>query len=110
MPENVEKAKEEIEAHIAVRTGSQQTNVDDDFRNNGTEVGSPLTNPEYVEAAISAPFPSRYVGKKAGDETFCVIFKLLKLFKLLCLQFFVADVQYSQQKCIAIQCSKLLSY
>nr|ACV87296.1 PEM-3 KH domain protein [Phallusia mammillata]CAB3263777.1 RNA-binding protein MEX3B [Phallusia mammillata] len=42
LPENVEKAKEEIEAHIAARTGTQQVSVDDDFKNNGTEVGSPL--------------------------------------------------------------------
>ncbi|CAK8676975.1 RNA-binding protein MEX3B-like [Clavelina lepadiformis] len=44
LPENVEKAKEEIEAHIASRTGSLQTNIDDDFKNNGTEVGSPCSS------------------------------------------------------------------
>lgn len=44
LPENVEKAKEEIEAHIATRTGTQQISVDDDFKNNGTEVGSPLVS------------------------------------------------------------------
>uniref|UniRef100_F7B369 RNA-binding protein MEX3B n=1 Tax=Ciona intestinalis TaxID=7719 RepID=F7B369_CIOIN len=38
LPENVEKAKEEIEAHIATRTGTQQQNIEDDFKNNGTEV------------------------------------------------------------------------
>lgn len=41
LPENVEKAKEEIEAHIAARTGSQHRDVDDDFASNGTLVGSP---------------------------------------------------------------------
>jgi len=56
LPENVEKAKEEIEAHIAVRTGSHHTSIDDDFKNNGTEVGSPSTNCDYIEAAISTPF------------------------------------------------------
>jgi RNA-binding protein MEX3 len=40
LPENVEKAKEEIEAHIAARTGTQQISVDDDFKSNGTEVGA----------------------------------------------------------------------
>nr|BAB03404.1 PEM-3 [Ciona savignyi] len=40
LPENVEKAKEEIEAHIATRTGTQQQSIDDDFKNNGTEVGN----------------------------------------------------------------------
>lgn len=60
LPENVEKAKEEIEAHIAVRTGSHHASIDDDFKNNGTEVGSPATNTEYMEAAISAPFQTKY--------------------------------------------------
>jgi len=39
----VEKAKEEIEAHIAARTGTQQVNIDDDFKNNGTEVDGPVS-------------------------------------------------------------------
>ncbi|XP_002667516.2 RNA-binding E3 ubiquitin-protein ligase MEX3C [Danio rerio] len=41
MPENVDRAREEIEAHIAMRTaGSVETNVDDDdFHYNGTDVG-----------------------------------------------------------------------
>ncbi|XP_039270763.2 RNA-binding protein MEX3B-like [Styela clava] len=43
LPENVEKAKEEIEAHIAARTGSQHRDVDDDFASNGTVVGSPAS-------------------------------------------------------------------
>lgn len=40
LPENVEKAKEEIEAHIATRTGCQQLNIEEDFANNGILVGS----------------------------------------------------------------------
>lgn len=43
LPENVEKAKEEIEAHIAARTGSQSRDIDDDFASNGTVVGSPAS-------------------------------------------------------------------
>ncbi|KAL0194149.1 hypothetical protein M9458_012445, partial [Cirrhinus mrigala] len=41
MPENVDRAREEIEAHIAMRTaGSVDTSVDDDdFHYNGTDVG-----------------------------------------------------------------------
>lgn len=41
MPENVDRAREEIEAHIAMRTaGSVDTTVDDDdFHYNGTDVG-----------------------------------------------------------------------
>nr|XP_023692334.1 RNA-binding E3 ubiquitin-protein ligase MEX3C [Paramormyrops kingsleyae] len=40
MPENVDRAREEIEAHIAVRTGSyvEQAADDDDFHCNGTDV------------------------------------------------------------------------
>ena len=60
LPENVEKAKEEIEAYIAARTGSHHTSIDDDFKNNGTEVGNPSTNSNYMEAAISAPFQTKY--------------------------------------------------
>ncbi|XP_067295708.1 RNA-binding E3 ubiquitin-protein ligase MEX3C [Pseudorasbora parva] len=41
MPENVDRAREEIEAHIAVRTvGNVDTSADDDdFHYNGTDVG-----------------------------------------------------------------------
>uniref|UniRef100_A0A8C1WS55 K Homology domain-containing protein n=1 Tax=Cyprinus carpio TaxID=7962 RepID=A0A8C1WS55_CYPCA len=41
MPENVDRAREEIEAHIVMRTaGSVDTSVDDDdFHYNGTDVG-----------------------------------------------------------------------
>uniref|UniRef100_A0A8C1M4Q4 Mex-3 RNA binding family member C n=1 Tax=Cyprinus carpio TaxID=7962 RepID=A0A8C1M4Q4_CYPCA len=41
MPENVDRARDEIEAHIAMRTvGSVDTTVDDDdFHYNGTDVG-----------------------------------------------------------------------
>lgn len=53
LPENVEKAKEEIEAHIAMRTCAQQTSIDDDFKNNGTEVGSPNTAINYTKPAFN---------------------------------------------------------
>ena len=53
LPENVEKAKEEIEAHIASRTGVQQTSIDDDFRNNGTEVGSPCVASNFIKPGLN---------------------------------------------------------
>ena len=52
LPENVERAKEEIEAHIASRTGSQQTSIDDDFRNNGTDVEGPCSQSEYAKMTM----------------------------------------------------------
>lgn len=39
LPENVEKAKVEIESHIAIRTGGQIEGQDDDFHNNGVDSG-----------------------------------------------------------------------
>ena len=47
MPENVEVAKQEIEAHIAQRTGAGLIDRDLDFAANGTDV---LENGEPVEA------------------------------------------------------------
>ncbi|XP_078408607.1 RNA-binding E3 ubiquitin-protein ligase MEX3C [Cetorhinus maximus] len=39
MPENVDRAREEIEAHIAVRTGNYiEINEENDFHSNGTDV------------------------------------------------------------------------
>ncbi|XP_044309392.1 RNA-binding protein MEX3D [Varanus komodoensis] len=39
MPENVDRAREEIEAHITMRTGSLiDTSTDNDFHSNGTDV------------------------------------------------------------------------
>ncbi|XP_025928417.1 RNA-binding protein MEX3D [Apteryx rowi] len=39
MPENVDRAREEIEAHITMRTGSfVDVNADNDFHSNGTDV------------------------------------------------------------------------
>ncbi|XP_054252257.1 RNA-binding protein MEX3D [Indicator indicator] len=39
MPENVDRAREEIEAHITMRTGSfVDVNTDNDFHSNGTDV------------------------------------------------------------------------
>lgn len=53
LPENVEKAKEEIEAHIAARTGSQHRDVDDDFASNGTVVGSPASFAARTQSAFT---------------------------------------------------------
>eukprot|EP00061_Rhincodon_typus_P003079 g19221.t1 len=46
MPENVDRAREEIEAHIAMRTGGLIELTDDnDFHANGTDVGFELGGP-----------------------------------------------------------------
>ncbi|KAM8939294.1 RNA-binding protein MEX3D [Pelodytes ibericus] len=43
MPENVDRAREEIEAHITMRTGSLvDVHPDNDFHSNGTDVGMEL--------------------------------------------------------------------
>lgn len=39
LPENVDKAKIEIESHIAIRTGGQVEGQDDDFHSNGVDSG-----------------------------------------------------------------------
>lgn len=45
MPENVDRAREEIEAHIAMRTGGLiELQDDNDFHANGTDVGFDLHN------------------------------------------------------------------
>ncbi|CAL9702191.1 unnamed protein product [Knipowitschia caucasica] len=45
MPENVDRAREEIEAHIAMRTGGViELQDDNDFHANGTDVGFDLLN------------------------------------------------------------------
>ncbi|XP_072320803.1 RNA-binding protein MEX3B [Eucyclogobius newberryi] len=45
MPENVDRAREEIEAHIAMRTGGIiELQDDNDFHANGTDVGFDLLN------------------------------------------------------------------
>ncbi|NXR06136.1 MEX3D protein, partial [Semnornis frantzii] len=59
MPENVDRAREEIEAHITMRTGSfVDVNADNDFHSNGTDVcldlqGSPAS------LWAKAPHPAR---------------------------------------------------
>lgn len=56
LPENVERAKEEIEAHIAMRTGGQLENDkgQDDFATNGTDTGT-FHNSGPAEMSVFTP-------------------------------------------------------
>uniref|UniRef100_A0A8B9UBT7 Mex-3 RNA binding family member D n=1 Tax=Anas zonorhyncha TaxID=75864 RepID=A0A8B9UBT7_9AVES len=59
MPENVDRAREEIEAHITMRTGSFiDVNADNDFHTNGTDVCLDLQGGAAVLWA-KAPHPAR---------------------------------------------------
>ncbi|XP_053311828.1 RNA-binding protein MEX3D [Spea bombifrons] len=58
MPENVDRAREEIEAHITMRTGSLvDINPDNDFHRNGTDVCTDLLGggPSSIWAKVPAP-------------------------------------------------------
>ncbi len=83
MPENVDRAREEIEAHIAMRTaGSVDTIVDDDdFHYNGTDVGfesgshrawlfsGGVSNVHSNAAAIATTAPARSEATLASPTT-----------------------------------------
>ncbi|NWQ72228.1 MEX3C ligase, partial [Neopipo cinnamomea] len=59
MPENVDRAREEIETHIAVRTGGfVELSEEDDFHCNGTDVG--------FEGAWAGPPPPGRTGMGSG--------------------------------------------
>uniref|UniRef100_A0A8D0HKS3 Mex-3 RNA binding family member D n=1 Tax=Sphenodon punctatus TaxID=8508 RepID=A0A8D0HKS3_SPHPU len=59
MPENVDRAREEIEAHITMRTGSFiDINTDNDFHSNGTDVCLDLLG-NTASLWAKAPNPSR---------------------------------------------------
>lgn len=60
MPENVDRAREEIEAHITMRTGSFiDINADNDFHSNGTDVCLDLLGGTTSSLWAKAPNPSR---------------------------------------------------
>ncbi|NXH18548.1 MEX3D protein, partial [Bucco capensis] len=69
MPENVDRAREEIEAHITMRTGSFiDVNTDNDFHSNGTDVcldlqGSP------ANLWAKAPHPSRHTSVALRNDS-----------------------------------------
>lgn len=67
LPENVEKAKEEIEAHIAARTGSQHRDIDDDFASNGTVVGSPASFSSRTTSAFTPYRANPMMGQSRPD-------------------------------------------
>ncbi|KFV81356.1 RNA-binding protein MEX3D, partial [Struthio camelus australis] len=59
MPENVDRAREEIEAHITMRTGSFiDVNADNDFHSNGTDVCLDLQG-STASLWAKAPNPAR---------------------------------------------------
>ncbi|KAJ8381022.1 hypothetical protein SKAU_G00018000 [Synaphobranchus kaupii] len=57
MPENVDRAREEIEAHIALRTGScvETTGDENDFHYNGTDVSFEVAGPGAWSSSGAAP-------------------------------------------------------
>uniref|UniRef100_A0A4W3IQT6 Mex-3 RNA binding family member C n=2 Tax=Callorhinchus milii TaxID=7868 RepID=A0A4W3IQT6_CALMI len=60
MPENVDRAREEIEAHIAVRTGNYiEVNEENDFHSNGTDVSFDSVGLEAAWAEMNANGPAR---------------------------------------------------
>ncbi|XP_063003014.1 RNA-binding protein MEX3D [Elgaria multicarinata webbii] len=91
MPENVDRAREEIEAHITMRTGSLiDVNADNDFHSNGTDVcldglgGNPsglwskapnparrtlssLRNDNLSSLGSASPAPEPYFGGPVAD-------------------------------------------
>ncbi|NXJ31110.1 MEX3C ligase, partial [Dicrurus megarhynchus] len=72
MPENVDRAREEIEMHIAMRTGGfVELSDDDDFRANGTDVGfeGGLPGPAWLGARPAAPARARMVSSYRNDSS-----------------------------------------
>ncbi|KAJ8374527.1 hypothetical protein SKAU_G00051070 [Synaphobranchus kaupii] len=73
MPENVDRAREEIETHITLRTGAfVELQGDNDFHSNGTDVsleGLGLGGGLWSRASHSAP-PPHLSGRKARSASF----------------------------------------
>ncbi|NXB65410.1 MEX3C ligase, partial [Struthidea cinerea] len=70
MPENVDRAREEIEMHIAMRTGSfVELSDDNDFHANGTDVGfeGGPPGPAWLGAQPAAPARTRMVSSYRND-------------------------------------------
>ncbi|NXE02087.1 MEX3C ligase, partial [Chaetorhynchus papuensis] len=68
MPENVDRAREEIEMHIAMRTGSfLELSDDSDFRANGTDVG--FEGPAWPGARPAPPARARTVSGYRNDSS-----------------------------------------
>lgn len=69
MPENVDRAREEIEAHIALRTGScvdMTADLDNDFHCNGTDVGFETAG-HWLHHATPGGVQHRGTGAGAGS-------------------------------------------
>ncbi|XP_005528155.2 PREDICTED: RNA-binding E3 ubiquitin-protein ligase MEX3C [Pseudopodoces humilis] len=72
MPENVDRAREEIEMHIAMRTGAfLELGGDADFRDNGTDVGfeGSAPGPAWLGARPAAPARARMVSSYRNDSS-----------------------------------------
>ncbi|NXY82795.1 MEX3C ligase, partial [Alcedo cyanopectus] len=73
MPENVDRAREEIEMHIAMRTGSYvHLSPDNDFHSNGTDVGfegGALGSPWLPSDPLPPPQPTRMISSYRNDSS-----------------------------------------
>uniref|UniRef100_A0A3Q0SIG7 Mex-3 RNA binding family member D n=1 Tax=Amphilophus citrinellus TaxID=61819 RepID=A0A3Q0SIG7_AMPCI len=69
MPENVDRAREEIETHITLRTGTfVDLQGDNDFHTNGTDVS--LEGLSSLSGGLGASFPFSTSSSSAGGFTF----------------------------------------
>ncbi|MEE6522525.1 hypothetical protein FKM82_021114, partial [Ascaphus truei] len=69
MPENVDRAREEIEAHITMRTGSLvDVHPDNDFHSNGTDVCMDLLGGGPASLWAKVPAPRRGSGGTRNDS------------------------------------------
>ncbi|KAM4710152.1 RNA-binding E3 ubiquitin-protein ligase MEX3C [Discoglossus pictus] len=73
MPENVDRAREEIEMHIAMRTGNYiELNEENDFHYNGTDVsfeGSAAIASAWLSANPTAPGRNRMISNYRNDSS-----------------------------------------
>ncbi|XP_070588700.1 RNA-binding protein MEX3D [Erythrolamprus reginae] len=70
MPENVDRAREEIEAHITMRTGSFiDINVNNDFHSNGTDVCLDLMGCNPSSLWSKAPHPTQRTGPSLRNDS-----------------------------------------
>ncbi|XP_075400694.1 RNA-binding protein MEX3D [Tenrec ecaudatus] len=68
MPENVDRAREEIEAHITLRTGAlADPGADSDFHTNGTDVCLDLLGASAAGLWAKAPNPARRPSAPTGS-------------------------------------------
>ncbi|NWV33197.1 MEX3C ligase, partial [Grantiella picta] len=70
MPENVDRAREEIEMHIAMRTGSfVELSDSNDFHANGTDVSFDLPGPAWLGAEAVPPIHAGMTSSYRNDSS-----------------------------------------